>query len=110
MWHPIGMRFTLQVSLLVDAFIEETGAELTELGITSCWGQLATEVLLQKQGGPFTYVIAYLDGLVQCMLTQKAWDELVFSAPLTEPSVPRKSNQLVYILGHIVDFGGALPL
>ena len=46
MWHPIGMHFTLQVSSLVDTFIEEMGAELTELGITSYWGQLAVEVLL----------------------------------------------------------------
>ena len=36
MWHPIGMHFTLQVSPLVDAFIEEMGAEPTELRITSC--------------------------------------------------------------------------
>ena len=37
-WHPIGIHFTLQVSLLVDTFIEEMGVELTELKITSCWG------------------------------------------------------------------------
>ena len=49
MWHPMGMCFTLQVCPLVDAFIEETGVELTELRITSCWGQLAMEALLQKQ-------------------------------------------------------------
>ena len=109
MWHPIGMRFTLQVSPLVDAFIEEMGVEITELGITSCWGQLAAEVLLQKQDGPFADVIAYLDDLARCVLTQKAWDELVFPAPLTEPSVPLKSNHLGYILGLTVDLGGALP-
>ena len=34
-WHPMGMCFTPQVSLLVDAFIEETGVELTELGIAA---------------------------------------------------------------------------
>ena len=45
---PMGMCFTPQVSQLVDAFIEEMEAELTELRIASCWGQLAVEVLLQK--------------------------------------------------------------
>ena len=39
-WCPMGMHFTPQVSPLVDAFIEEMGAELTELRIASCWGQL----------------------------------------------------------------------
>ena len=63
MWCPMGMHFTLQVSPLVDAFIEEMGAELTELGIASCWDQLAVEVPLQKQNGPFTDVIAYLDDM-----------------------------------------------
>ena len=108
MWCPMGMRFTLQVSPLVDAFIKEIGAELTELGIASCWGQLAVEVPLQKQDGPFTDVIAYLDDLAWHVPTQKAWDELVFPAPLTEPGMPCKSNHFSYILGHMVDLGVAL--
>ena len=39
-WHPSGEHFTLQISPLVDTFIEGTGAELIEADITSCWGQL----------------------------------------------------------------------
>ena len=66
---------------LVDTFIEEMEAELTELGIDSCWGQPAVEVPLQKQDGPFTGVIAYLDDLAWHVLTRKAWDELVFQFP-----------------------------
>ena len=72
MWHPMGMCFTPQVSSLVDAFIEETGAELTELSIASCWGQPAAEVPLQKQDGPFTDVIAFLDGLACRVPSRKA--------------------------------------
>ena len=63
-WCPIGMCFTPQVSPLVDAFIKETGVQLTELRIASCLDQPAAEVPLQKQDGPFTDVIAYLDDLV----------------------------------------------
>ena len=44
----MGMHFSLQVSPLVDAFIMETGAELTELGIASCESEAAAEVLPQK--------------------------------------------------------------
>ena len=43
-----GMHFTLQISLLVNTFVDEMGAELIELDITSCWGQLLEEVLLQR--------------------------------------------------------------
>ena len=36
MWCPSEMHFTPQISMLVDAFIEETGEELVELDIASC--------------------------------------------------------------------------
>ena len=52
---------------------------------------------------------AYLDDQARHVLTQKAWDELVFPAPLTEPSMSCKSTHLSYILGCMVDLGGALP-
>ena len=61
-WCPSGVHFTLQISLLVDTFIEETGVELIELDITSCWGQPLEKVQRQKDDGPFVDVI-YLDEL-----------------------------------------------
>ena len=51
MWHPSGVHFTPQISPLVNAFIEETGAELIVLNITACWGQMPEEVLHQKDKG-----------------------------------------------------------
>ena len=107
-WHPSGMCFTPQISLLVDAFIEETGAELIELNIASCWGQLLEEVRQQKDDGPFVDVI-YLYGLARCVPTRKALDELVFPPPLAEPCTPRQGSHLGYILGYIMDLGSALP-
>ena len=38
MWQPSGVHFTPQISLLVDVFIQETGVELVEADIASCWG------------------------------------------------------------------------
>ena len=62
-WCPSGVHFTPQISLLLNTFIGETGAELIELNITACWGQLPEEVLQQKDDGPFVDVISYLDKL-----------------------------------------------
>ena len=62
-WCPSGLHFTPQISLLVNAFVEETGTELIELDIASCWGQPLEEVLQQKDDGPFADVISYLDEL-----------------------------------------------
>ena len=68
MWHPSGVHFTPpQISLLVDAFIEETGAELMEAYIASCWVQPLEEVLQQKDDGPFAEVISHLDEVARCM-------------------------------------------
>ena len=63
MWCPSGVCFTPQISLLVDAFVEETRAELIELDLTSCWGQQLEEALQQKDDGPFADVISYMDEL-----------------------------------------------
>ena len=63
MWWPTGVCFTPQISLLVDVFIQETGVELVEADIASCWGQLLEEVPHQKDEGPFAEVISHLDEL-----------------------------------------------
>ena len=99
MWHPSGVHFTPQISPLVDAFIEETGAELMEADIDSCLGKLLKSVLQQKDSGCFTEVISHLDELAQCMPSRKAWDELVFLPPLAEPSAPCQGGHLGYIMG-----------
>ena len=87
-WCPSGVHFTPQISPLVNAFIEETGVELIELNIASCWGQPLEEVLRQKDQGPWADVISYMDELAQCVPMQKAWDELVFPPPVAEPRMP----------------------
>ena len=109
MWHSSGVCFTPQISPLVNAFIGETGAELIELDIATCWGQLLEGVLCQKDEGPFAEVISYLDELARCVPTEKAWDELVFPPPVAKLHAPHHSSHLGYILSHTVDLGGTLP-
>ena len=41
--------FTLQISLLVDVFIQETGVELVEADIASCWGHVGG-TMPERQG------------------------------------------------------------
>ena len=109
MWWPIRVHFTPQISLLVDVFIQETGAELVEADIASCWGQLLEEVLCQKDKGPFAELISHLDELAQCVPTRKAWDKLIFLPSPAEPCTPCQSRHLGYIMGCSVDLGSALP-
>ena len=109
-WCPNGMHFSVQVSLLVDTFIIETGAELTEMGIVSCWSQGATTIPLQKKDGPFTNIIAFLDELARCKPSRRMWDELVFPPLLSEEGMPCRSQHLGHILGQIINLGNSLPV
>ena len=96
MWWPSGVCFIPQISLLVDVFIQETGAELVEADIASCWGQPLEEVPSQKDEGPFTEVISCLDELAQHVPTRKAWDELIFLPPPSEPHTLLEQTPGVY--------------
>ena len=108
-WCPNGMHFSMQVLLLVDAFIIEMGAELTEMEITSCWSQGAAPIPLQKKDGPFADIIAFLDELVRHELSRRVWDELMFPPLLSEEGTPCRSQHLGHILGQIIDLGNSLP-
>ena len=109
MWQPSGVCFTPQISLLVDVFIQETGVELVEADIASCWGQLLEKVPHQKDEGPFVEVFFHLDKLAQCVPTRKAGDELIFPPHPAEPHAPCQNRHLGCIMGHTVDLGSALP-
>ena len=39
-WRPNRKCFTPQISMLVYAFLEATGAEMVEADVAHCWGQL----------------------------------------------------------------------
>ena len=47
-WRPDGVRFTPQISQLVDAFIDKTGAELVEAKVVLCWNELPWKVSHQR--------------------------------------------------------------
>ena len=71
-WRPNGRCFTLQISLLVDAFLEVTNAEVMEADVVRCWSELPKTILLQRDEGAFAHIISYLDNLVQHLPTRKA--------------------------------------
>ena len=107
-WHRSRMCFCVQVSPLVDALVIETGAELTEMDIASCWSQGATQTPLQKKDGPFTNIITFLDELARCVLSTWAWDKMVYPPLLLQDSMPCRSQHLGHILGNIIDIGNSM--
>ena len=62
-WRSNRVQFTPQVSQLVDAFIEETQAELVEAEVILCWNELPWKVPCLRDEGVFAEVISCLDQL-----------------------------------------------
>ena len=108
-WRPNRVWFTPQISQLVNAFTDETRAELVEAEVVLCWNEQPWKVHHQRDEGIFVEVISHLDQLAKCLPTRQAWDELVFLPPPAEPHTPHWSGHLGYIRGHVVDLGWALP-
>ena len=93
----------------MDAFIDETQAELVEAEVVLCWNEPLHKVLHQRDEGIFVEVISHLDQLAKCLPTRQTWDELVFLPPPAEPHTPHQSGHLGYIRGCVVDLGWVLP-
>ena len=108
-WRPNRVRFTPQVSQLVNAFIDGTQVELVEAEVILCWNEPQQEAPHQRDEGIFVEVISCLDQLAKYLPTRWAWDELVFPPPPTKPCLPHQSGHLGYIRGSMVDLGQALP-
>ena len=63
-WCSSGDNYTPQVSLLVDAFLEEMKVRLIKVDIIDCWDASEGDVLWQCDTGCFAEVLSYLDELV----------------------------------------------
>ena len=97
--RPNGRHFTPQISLLVDAFLEMTNAEVMEADVMHCWRKPPKTILLKRNKGAFAHIISYLNYLAQHLPTRKAWDELVCLPPSAAPCTPCWSGHLGYIQG-----------
>ena len=98
-----------QISMLVDVFLEATGAEEVKADVAHCWSELPQTVPWQRVEGTFADVISHLDSLAQHLPTMKAWDELVCLPPSAVPCTLCRSGHLGYIQGQVVELGSVLP-
>ena len=84
-WRPNGKHFMSQISMLVNAFLEVTGAKVVEADVAHYWSKLPPTILQQRDEGTFADVISHFDNLGQCQPNRKAWDELVCLPPSAAP-------------------------
>ena len=75
------------------------------VSIKHCWEPAPRTLHHQRDNGPTTHVISYLDKLAVCHLTCKAWDELVWPSTAATLQVPTKAKPCGYCWGQAVDLG-----
>ena len=71
-WRPNRKHFMPRISMLVDAFLEATGAKVVEVDVACCW----------SDKGAFADVISHLDNLAQCLPPSAAPHTLCWSRHL----------------------------
>ena len=96
-------------SPLVHAFWHETDIDLTMVSVKYCWEPAPRTLHHQKENGPTTHVISYLDKLAVCIPTIEAWDQMVWPNTVAILCVPTKAESYGYCWGQAVDLGPVMP-
>ena len=82
---PVGKTPEVRVSLLVHAFWEETGADLTMACIKLCWEPNPRGIFHKREEGPVAYVITFMDKLAIRVPSLDAWDQFVWPPAMAMP-------------------------
>ena len=109
LWHSNGDDYTLQVSLVVDMFVEVTDVQLLEADIVDCWNTSEGDILQQCDTSCFAEVVSYLEVLVTRPPTRDTWDALVFPAPMEGEDPGHQSVIVDYVPRQVVDLEKLLP-
>ena len=81
---PAREALEVKVSLLVHAFWQETGLDLTVACIKLCWEPAPRALYCKRENGPTAHVITFLDELAVWVPSLDAWDQLI--GPLQKQS------------------------
>ena len=108
-WDGQQESLEVKASPLVHAFWHETDIDLMRVSIMHCWGPTPRILHYQRDNGPTTHAISYLDELAVCCPTSEAWDKLVWPPMAATPRVPTEAKSYGYCQGQAVDLGPMMP-
>ena len=90
---------------LVRAFWHKTGMDLTIDSIKLCWEPTPRALYHQRDNGPTTHIISYLDELAVHVPTLEAWDQMVWPTMTAIPPALTEAELYGYTWGQAVDLG-----
>ena len=108
-WEARREVLEIKASPLVRAFWCETDVDLMMVSIKCCWEPAPRTLHHQRENGPTTHIISYLDELAVRVPTREAWDQMVWPTMVAIPHVPTKAKSYSYCWGQVVDLGPVMP-
>ena len=102
---PRREALEIKASLLVHAFWRETDMDLTMASVKLCWEPTPRALYHQRDNGPTTHVISYLDELAVRIPTLEAWDQMVWPTTAAIPCALTEAESYGYCWGQVVDLG-----
>ena len=100
---PMREALEVKASLLVHTFWCKTGTDLTVASIKLCWEAIPRALYRQRESGPTTHVITFLDELVVHIPSLNAWDQLVWPPTVAIPWALTEAELYGYCCGQAVD-------
>ena len=100
---PRRNTMEIKASLLVHAFWCKTGVDLTVASIKLCWEPTPRALYHQRDNGPTTHIISYLDKLAVHAPTLEEWDQMVWPTVAAIPRALTEAELYGYTRGQAVD-------
>ena len=88
---------------LMCAFWHKMGADLMVASIKLCWEPIPRALYCQRESGPTTHIITYLDELPVCISSLDAWDQLVWLTAVAIPGALTEVELYDYCQDQAVD-------
>ena len=102
-WEVRREALEIKASPLVHAFWHETDVDLMVASVKCCSEPAPRTLHHQRENGPTTHIISYLNELAVRIPTRKAWDQMVWPTTAAILCVPTKAKSYGYCQGQVVD-------
>ena len=108
-WEAKREALEIKASPLVRAFWHETDVDLMIVSVKHCSEPAPKTLHHQRENGPTTHVISYLDELAVHIPTLGAWDQMVWPTTAAMPHVPSEAKSYGYCQGQAVNLSPVMP-
>ena len=107
---PKEEALEIKASMLGHAFSCETDVDLPMASVKLCWEPTPRALYHQRDNGPTTHVISYLNELAVCVPILEAWDQMVCLTTADIPCALTEAEWYGYYQHQAVDLGPMMPV